>query len=214
MTSTGWSIRPAAIVLLVTVFGGSADLDAQDPFLEVTPSVANGFFPSRVLQLTTQDGTVLEASLEDALAGGLSIEVRPLDRLSVAFEVTHVFSTAGSVTGGPSVPLSIDVPTGFTYYGGAVRFHVVEMDGDVSPFVVGGVGTKEFDPGLTGSASPFAVSAGAGLRLRITGWPDVRTEIRDHISSFDPGLLLPGVEKETYTQHDLFWTVGAVLGVF
>lgn len=201
----------AAIATAAAVPGG---LPAQEHLVEITPSVANGFFGGTVLEIRSPDGTVLHSSVEDALAGGLTIGVRPVERFVVELEVTRAFSTESSISGGPSVPLTIDVATGFTYYGGAVRFSLLGTKKKVDPFVVAGVGKKEFDPGITGTARPFTGNVGVGFRLRVPGWPDLRTEVRDYVSSFDPGPLVPGFEKETHVQHDVFWKIGAVFRLF
>lgn len=218
--ASGW-ISPAfglSLTMLLAVcllFGTARNARAQNHVFEISPSVAAGFFTSPAIGITTPDGLHVESQVEDALTAGLTVGVRPIiDPLSIELEVLR---SATEVSG--SVPdlgdgASADLQMTYYYYGAAVRYQLPLFDSRVRPFMIAGMGEKSFDPGLTGTADPLTGNVGAGIRLVIDGWPDVRTEVRDYVSSFDPGRLLQGFEKETHTQHDVFWQVGIVLGLF
>lgn len=204
--------------LVVTVFlllATATPVRGQAHVLEVTPRAAAGFFPSKVLRVTTPEGVRLQDSLEDALAGGLTLGVRPVDPLTIELEfLVSDTESSGSTAELATAGASIDEEVTYGYYGAAVRYRLPWPEGRLRSSVVAGVGQKEFDSIQVGTANPFTVSFGGALRLDVPGWPDVRTEVRDYVSSFDPGQLLPGLEKETFVQHDVFWSVGAVVGVF
>lgn len=210
------AIRVVLVAVLVVFMSLAATgrAESQDHFVEVTAGVAHGFFPSRVFTVTAPDGTQLATRLEGATGGGLTIGFRPLERWSLQLEGIWIDDAQASTSGTSVAPAaSIDVPTAYGYYGLAVRYRPPLLGSSANPFVVAGLGKKEFDTAIAGSASPLAGSAGVGIQVEIDGWPDVRTEVRDYVSSFDT-TVLPGLEKATHTQHDIFWTVGAVFELF
>lgn len=205
----------AGIVALLVVTGGLPTAgEAQEHILEITPSAANGFFPSTVFGATLPDGTELETRLEDALAGGLSLGIRPVDALSIELELLVSDTQSSTSVPATSPGVSVDVGTTYTYMGGAVRYRLPVSWGRLRPSVVAGVGGKDFEAATAGTESPLAGSFGAGVRLEIPGWPDLRTEVRDYVSSFSPDEPTGDTEIEEHVQHDIFWSIGAVLGVF
>lgn len=204
------------VTILTALVVGLPDVArAQDSFLEITPAVANGFFPSRVLDITAADGTRLESRLEDALGGSLTIAFRPLSGLTLEVEgilIDNAQSSTGGVTMGEG--FSAETPTAYGYYGGAIRYQLPTGESDVRPFVIVGVGEKEFDPSVLGTKNPFTVNFGGGVRLLIPGWPDIRTEVRDYVSQVDVPSQIGDIQVDSNVQHDLFWKIGAVLELF
>lgn len=210
-----WGRSTVAVLASLTLLGavpGAAG--AQAEAVELHPSVATAFFPTRVLDLTARDGTELEVRLEGALAAAASVAVRPVDRLALELEVLYT-RTQSSTSGAETADgFSTDVGTDYWHYGIALRWTPADPGGRLRPFVVAGIGEKEFSAAFLESDSGFTGSLGAGLRIEMPGGPDVQTELRDYVSRFDPGPLAEGVDKGTHLQHDLVWEVGAVVGLF
>ena len=205
MTRSHFTILTTAIGLAI-----AAPLAAQQPKLrfEVTPSIGGGVMLSDLpssYRLTGDGGTVAQLDggvLDDALALGLAGGVRIGDHFGVEAEFRYLPTTVTAYSGGVRTVSDANV----FLLGGNLSLFLPTGGTRIEPFLTAGAGAKIYDPDYTGAdtESDLAVNFGAGVSFRIAPAVALRLDVRDYVSSLDPGTS--GLDSET--QHDLLLSTG------
>jgi hypothetical protein len=194
------------LIVAAAFFHPAAAVSQEGYRFQITPFVGRGVFSSNLTDaffvLDDNGNPVLfdDAELESALALGLHAGVR---RGRFAFEGT--FSYVGTDFSGHSEFESVSFDTNVLLYTGSFLYYF-ENPGGVEPYLLLGAGGKHYDPDVEdgGSVTDFTVDAGFGVAFPLPYGLGLRLEMRDYVSSFDPGF--EGVDSKK--QHDLQLTAG------